>query len=78
MRKTNEEKAATNVSRRHFMTTAGLAAAGGVLVSGAMAVGAVPKTEPLSVPEAGKWPWVKLDPQEAAERAYKNYHAKDG
>lgn len=78
MEKANEEKAATSVSRRNFMTTAGFAAAGGVLITGAMAVGAVPKTDPLSVPEAGKWPWVKLDPQEAAERAYKNYHAKDG
>lgn len=68
---------ATDLSRRNFIATAGLAATGGVLVSGAAAFATMQK-DPEATPVAGNWPWVKLDPQEAAERAFRNYHAKGG
>ena len=67
-------------SRRNFLNTAGVAAAGGLLVAtggnllaGRDAVAAAPPTAP-PLP----WKYIKLDPTEAGKRAYKNYHAKGG
>ena len=75
--KENQKGATGNVSRRNFIATAGLAAvASGVLGGSAMA--ALPKEAPATTPVAGSWPWVKLDPQEAAERAFQLYHTKGG
>jgi hypothetical protein len=67
-----------NMSRRKFIASTGLVAAGGILTSSAMA--AVPmktKGESKIAPPL-PWPWVKLDPQVAGERSFKNYHEKGG
>jgi nitrous oxide reductase len=72
-----KERSDGRVSRRKFIATTGvLAAAGGLLASRALSEPA--KQEAPKTPAAGKWPWVKLDPQEAAEKAFKTYHAKGG
>lgn len=65
------------ISRRKLLTKGGLIAAGGILVgnSAVFAKATKPETiEPPSLP----WPWVKLDPQEAGERTFRNYHEKGG
>jgi hypothetical protein len=63
------------LSRRNFIATAGAVAAGGVLATGAMPNFAAAKpVDPGPLP----WPWVKLDPQEAGERAFLTYHEKGG
>jgi hypothetical protein len=88
-----KERGATGkVSRRSFIATAGLVAVAGGVLAGE-AISASPreppakeppakeppaKEPPAKTPAAGEWPWVKLDPQEAAERAFRNYHAKGG
>jgi nitrous oxide reductase len=74
------QKVATgHVSRRSFIATAGLAAvAGGVLAGTAMATASKEAPSAPATPKAGSWPWVKIDPQEAGERAFGNYHAKGG
>jgi len=64
------------VSRRNFMTTAGIFLAGGIAGYGtSLALPPTPKgTEPPPLP----WPWVKLDPLEAGRRAYRSYLEKKG
>lgn len=71
------ERAPGGVSRRRFIATTGVAAAAAGVWAG-KALSEPAKPEPARTPAAGKWPWVKLDPQEAAERAFKTYHAKGG
>lgn len=75
--KSPPERASQTVSRRRFLAASAVAAsAGGVWARNALSESAKP--EPVKAPPAGSWPWVKLDPQEAAERAFKAYHAKGG
>ena len=67
-----------SMSRRSFITTAGVVAVGGVLAGGAMAAvtgarEAAPGTSP-PLP----WQWVKLDPMEAGKRTFQTYHTKGG
>ena len=63
------------LSRRNFIATAGAVVAGSILATGAMPQFAAAKpAEPGLLP----WPWVKLDPQEAGERAFLTYHEKGG
>lgn len=71
------ERVQEGVSRRRFLARTGVAAAAGALWAGNV-LSDPTKEEPARTPAAGTWPWVKLDPQEAAERAFKNYHAKGG
>ena len=69
------EKKNVDLSRRNFIATAGTVAAGGVLATGAMPqLAAAKQADPGALP----WPWVKLDPQEAGERAFLTYHEKGG
>ncbi|MHB8766439.1 MAG: twin-arginine translocation signal domain-containing protein [Deferrisomatales bacterium] len=71
----NARKSVDILSRRNFLAKAGALAAGGVVATGAMTNFAQAKpTEPGPLP----WPWTKLDPQEAGERAFRTYHEKGG
>lgn len=65
-----------SMSRRKFMATTGLVAASGILASSAFASSPDPNKSVAAPPLP--WPWVKLDTQEAGERAFRNYHAKGG
>ena len=71
-----EQERASSLSRRNFMTKAGLFVAGGLAGYGtSLALPATPKvTEPPPLP----WKWVKLDPLEAGRRAYRSYLEKKG
>ena len=66
------------LSRRNFIATASLVAAGGVLAGGAVADLAGAQAPAQAVAPPMPWPWVKLDPQEAGERAFNTYHEKGG
>jgi hypothetical protein len=65
-----------SISRRNFMTRAGIFVAGGLAGYGtSLALPSTPKvTEPPPLP----WKWVKLDPMEAGTRAYRTYLEKKG
>ncbi|MRR37255.1 hypothetical protein EG829_21875 [bacterium] len=76
--KEKEENPGCGMSRRGFITAAGLAAVGGVLASGAMAAVAAPKETAPGSPPPLPWQWVKLDPLEAGKRTFKLYHEKGG
>ena len=66
------------MSRRSFITTAGMVAVGGVLAGGAMAaVAGTKEAAPVTSPIL-PWTWVRLDPMEAGKRAFQTYHAKGG
>ncbi|GAB4248030.1 twin-arginine translocation signal domain-containing protein [Deferrisoma sp.] len=70
-----KRKGSTVLSRRNFLARAGAMAAGGVVAAGSMATLAQAKpTDPGPLP----WPWPKLDPQEAGERAFRLYFEKGG
>jgi hypothetical protein len=62
------------LSRRNFITKAGIFLAGGIAGNGtALASMQTPTvTEPPLLP----WKWVKLDPMEAGRRAYRSYLEK--
>lgn len=81
MSKYVEEESQTQqigMSRRKFVTTAGLVAVGGALSTSALgAVAAVKEAAPTASPPL-PWKWAKLDPQEAGKRTYEYYHAKGG
>ncbi len=72
-----EQGCSRNMTRRGFIATAGAVAAGGVLAGGALAATAGAR-EAVSAEAPLPWPWVKLDPQEAGERAFQTYHEKGG
>jgi hypothetical protein len=65
-----------SISRRNFMTTAGIFLAGGIAGYGASL--ALPPTPKVTEPPPLPWPWVKLDPLEAGRRAYRSYIEKKG
>jgi hypothetical protein len=60
-----------SVSRRNFMTTAGIFVAGGIAGYGTSL--ALPPTPKVTEPPPLPWPWVKLDPLEAGRLAYRSY-----
>ena len=64
------------LSRRNFMTKAGIFLAGGVAGHGTgfASTPVQTVTEPPPLP----WKWVKLDPLEAGRRAYRSYLEKKG
>ncbi len=72
-----EQSSLGNMTRRGFIAKAGAVAAGGVLAGGALAATAGAK-EAVSAEAPLPWPWVRLDPQEAGERAFQTYHEKGG
>lgn len=78
LEKLYEENPGGGMSRRGFITAAGLATVGGILASGSMAAVAGPKEAAHGTPPALPWQWVKLDPLEAGKRTFKLYHEKGG
>lgn len=64
------------LSRRNFITKAGIFIAGGIAGHGTSFASAPVQTvtEPPPLP----WKWVKLDPLEAGRRAYRSYLEKKG
>jgi hypothetical protein len=64
-----------NLSRRKFLTVAGVAAAGGVLAARNLISAETPV---VAAPPALPWRYSKLDPLEAGRRGYKNYLEKGG
>jgi hypothetical protein len=71
-----ERERTPSLSRRNFITKAGIFVAGGIAGYGtSLALPSTPKvTEPPPLP----WKWVKLDPMEAGRRAYRSYLEKKG
>ena len=67
-----------NMSRRKFIASTGLVAASGILTSSAIASVSMKNEAASTTAPPLPWPWVKLDPQEAGERAFRNYHEKGG
>ncbi|MBW2474394.1 MAG: hypothetical protein JRE56_07340 [Deltaproteobacteria bacterium] len=66
------------MSRRKFIASTGIVAASGILTSSALASVATKKEAAPTTAPALPWSWVQLDPQEAGERAFRNYHEKGG
>jgi hypothetical protein len=67
-----------HITRRKFIASTGIVAAGSMLTSSALAsVTAKNEAAPTTAPPL-PWSWAKIDPQEAGERAFRNYHEKGG
>jgi hypothetical protein len=64
------------LSRRNFITGAGIFLAGGIAGHGSVL--ASPPAETVTPPPPLPWKWVKLDPLEAGRRAYRSYLEKKG
>ncbi len=71
-----QEQSTKSISRRGFMTAAGIFLAGGAAGYGTSL--ALPPTPKVTAPPPLPWPWVKLDPLEAGRRAYRFYLEKKG
>ena len=71
-----EQERASSLSRRNFITKAGLFVAGGIAGYGTSL--ALPATHKVTEPPPLPWKWVKLDPLEAGRRAYRSYLEKKG
>jgi hypothetical protein len=66
------------MSRRKFIASTGLVAASGILTGSAIASVSKKIETSSAIAPPLPWPWVKLDPQEAGQRAFRNYHEKGG
>ncbi|HIJ77392.1 MAG TPA: twin-arginine translocation signal domain-containing protein [Deltaproteobacteria bacterium] len=71
-----EQERASSLSRRNFMTKAGIFVAGGIAGYGTSL--ALPPTPKVTEPPPLPWKWTKLDPLEAGRRAYRFYLEKKG
>jgi len=71
-----EQERASSLSRRNFMTKAGIFVAGGIAGYGTSL--ALPPTPKITEPPPLPWKWAKLDPLEAGRRAYRFYLEKKG
>ena len=71
-----QEERTESISRRNFMTTAGIFLAGGIAGYGTSL--ALPPTPKVTEPPPLPWKWAKLDPLEAGRRAYRFYLEKKG
>ena len=71
-----EQERALSLSRRNFMTKAGLFVAGGIAGYGTGL--ALPPTPTVTEPPPLPWKWGKLDPLEAGRLAYHSYLEKKG
>ena len=70
-----EHEKSSTLTRRNFMTKAGIFLAGGITGCASLqSTVTLPKSEPPPLP----WPWAKLDPMEAGRRAYRGYLSKPG
>jgi len=67
-----------SLSRRKFIASTGVVAAGGMLTSSVLASVAAKKEIPPTFAPPLPWSWAKIDPQEAGERAFRYYHEKGG
>jgi hypothetical protein len=65
-----------SISRRSFMTKAGIFVAGGLAGYGTSL--ALPPPQKTTEPPPLPWKWAKLDPLEAGRRAYRFYLEKKG
>jgi hypothetical protein len=71
----SKKEKAPLLSRRNFITKAGIFLAGGIAGHGtAFAAAPAQTVAPPPLP----WKWVKLDPLEAGRRAYRSYLEKKG
>lgn len=69
-------------TRRQALVAMG-AATGAATILGPLAFGAFANSGscnelPTTTPSALPWPWKKLDPMEAGQRAFNYYHEKGG
>jgi len=64
------------LSRRNFITKAGIFLAG--IIAGHGTGFASMPTQTVTEPPPFPWKWVKLDPLEAGRRAYRSYLEKKG
>jgi hypothetical protein len=64
------------LSRRNFITKAGIFFAGGI--AGHSTAFAATPAQTVPEPPPLPWKWVKLDPLEAGRRAYRSYLEKKG
>jgi hypothetical protein len=71
-----EQEKASSLSRRNFMTKAGIFVAGGIAGYGSSL--ALPSSKTVTEAPPLPWPWVKLDPLEAGRRAYRTYLTNRG
>ena len=71
-----KQERAPSLSRRNFITKAGIFLAGGIAAHGTgfASTQAPTVTEPPPLP----WKWVTLDPLEAGRRAYRSYLTNKG
>jgi hypothetical protein len=72
----NKNQKSSLLSRRHFITKAGIFLAGGIAGHGTGFASTPAPT--VAAPPALPWKWVKLDPLEAGRRAYRSYLEKKG
>ena len=71
-----DQKKASSLSRRNFMTKAGIFVAGGIAGYGTSL--ALPPTPKVTEAPPLPWKWAKLDPLEAGQRAYRTYLTNRG
>jgi hypothetical protein len=72
----SKKKESPLISRRNFMTKAGIFLAGGLAGHGTNFSSTSAETVTASPPLP--WKWVNLDPLEAGRRAYRSYLEKKG
>ena len=68
-----EQERPPSLSRRSFMTKAGIFVAGGIAGCTSRAL---PPTPTVNEPPPLPWKWTRLDPLEAGRRAYRGYLTK--
>jgi hypothetical protein len=71
-----EQEKASSLSRRNFMTKAGIFVAGGIAGYGSSL--ALPSSKTVTEAPPLPWKWGKLDPLEAGRRTYRSYLEKKG
>ena len=71
-----KQERAPSLSRRNFITKAGIFLAGGIAAHGTGFASTAAET--VLAPPPLPWKWVKLDPLEAARRSYRSYLEKKG
>jgi hypothetical protein len=64
------------ITRRNFITKAGIFLAGGIAGHGTSFASTPAQT--VTAPPPLPWKWVNLDPLEAGRRAYRSYLEKKG
>jgi hypothetical protein len=73
---TSKKEKLSFLSRRNFITKAGIFLAGGIAAHGTGFASTAAET--VLAPPPLPWKWVKLDPLEAGRRSYRSYLEKKG